>query len=434
LSSTPISANIAQAHVTARLSKKKLEINRLSRNTITLLTSNVGSAALSFILSVLIGRVLKQEGLGVYTAALAWVFPLSLIAEFGLGSLMTRDIAQNPDSADEYLRSTTSARLWLGGGLMLALVIFAPLLSDDPAVIAGLRISAPLIVILPFFGAFTAIFRAKQAMWPIPPLNLGMLVAQVVLTIAVFLAGGGVLAALVVNTLTSAGQLVAAWAVWRWKFYTPMRARHVAPLQIIVLLRRAWPFALAAVLAALQTRAGTILLEKLTDTAQVGYYAAGTRFVEAARMIPNALFGALFPALAALAAQQEALQRTFRKVMLGLGGFGFALGTGFLLFAAPIMNLTYGAVFEPAIPVLQIAMWSLLPGLLRAGRTLYWYAQGREQFTNIVTGVALVVQIILSLWLIPLHGASGAAIVSLVTETLALLLLWWPAAKKPQNA
>jgi O-antigen/teichoic acid export membrane protein len=110
--------------------------SRISRNTITLLTSNVGSAALSFILSVLIGRVLKQDGLGVYTAALAWVFPLSLIAEFGLASLMTRDIAQTPDSADDYLRSTTLARLWIGGGLMLALVIFAPALSSDPAVIA----------------------------------------------------------------------------------------------------------------------------------------------------------------------------------------------------------------------------------------------------------------------------------------------------------
>ncbi|MEO8610710.1 MAG: flippase [Chloroflexota bacterium] len=405
----------------------------LSRNTITLLTSNVGSAALSFILSVLIGRVLKQDGLGVYTAALAWVFPLSLIAEFGLGSLMTRDIAQTSDSADAYLRSTTLARLWIGGALTLALVIFAPILSDDPAVIASLRISAPLIIILPFFGAFTAIFRARQAMWPIPPLNVGMLLIQVALTALVFLTGGGVLAALIVNTATSAGQLVAAWMVWRWKFHTPSPTPNNLSLKIMPLLRRAWPFALAAVLAALQTRAGTILLEKLTDTAQVGYYAAGTRFVEAARMIPNALFGALFPALAALIALPDAFRRTFRKVTLGLSGFGIVLGLICTFFAALIMSLTYGAAFAPAVPVLQIAMWSLLPGLLRAGRTLYWYALGQEQYTNIVTGATLVVQIGFSLWLIPLAGASGAAIVSLVTETLALILLWLPGLKMHQN-
>jgi len=83
-------------------------------------------------------------------------------------------------------------------------------------------------------GAFTAIFRARQAMWPIPSLNVGMLVIQVALTAVVFLAGGSVLAALIVNTVTSAGQLVAAWAVWRWKFRTPTRARPVVPLQTII--------------------------------------------------------------------------------------------------------------------------------------------------------------------------------------------------------
>lgn len=417
--------------------------SRLSRNTITLLTSNVGSATLSFILSVLVGRVLGQDGLGVYATALAWVFPLSLIAEFGLGTLMTRDLAQTPEASDEYLRATTLTRLWLGGGLMLVLVVFAPLLSSDPAVVAGLQISAPLIIILPFFGAFTAIFRARQAMWAIPPLNLGMLAAQVGLTALVFQTGGGVLAALVVNTLTSAGQLIAAWGMYRWKFrrLTPppnplpvYRAGEsenptIARLQMLSLLLRAWPFALAAILAALQARAGTILLERLTDTAQVGYYAAATRFVEAARMIPNALFGALFPALAALVAHPHQFHHTFRRVTLGLASFGLLLGVGFSLFATPVMLLTYGDAFASAIPVLQIAMWSFLPGLLRAGRTLYWYAQGWEQFTNIVTGAVLVIQIALSLWLIPLYGAVGAAIVSLITETAAFIWLWWPLKK-----
>ena len=383
--------------------------SRLSRNTLTLLTSNVGSAILSFLLSVLIGRALGGDGLGVYAAALAWVFPLSLAAEFGLSTLITRDVAQNPDTAEAYLRATTIPRLWLGGGLTLLLLVAAPLLSSDPAIVAGLKISAPLILILPFFGAFTAVFRAHQIMWPIPPLNLGMLVIQVTLTAIVFLTGGGVLLALAVNTLTSAGQLVAAWAIYQFRFRRPSASKNVPALQVKALLRRAWPFALAAVLAALQTRAGTILLEQLTPTIQVGYYAAATRFVEAARMIPNALFGALFPALAALTVQPEVLQLTFRRVLLGLGGFGLFMGLVFTVLASGIISITYGAAFTPAIPVLQIAMWSLLPGLLRGGWTLYWYARGREGLTNLITGITLIVQIGISLWLIPRFGAVGCS-------------------------
>ncbi|MBZ0283048.1 MAG: flippase [Anaerolineae bacterium] len=405
---------------------QQVTMGRLGRNTLILLTSNAGSAVLSFLLSVLIGRALGQDGLGVYTTALAWVFPLSLIAEFGLGTLITRDVAQQPENTADYLQTTTIVRLWLGGGLTIALVAFAPLLSQDGDVVRGIQISAPLVLILPFFGAFTAVFRAKQAMWPIPPLNLGMLIAQASLTILVFVNGGGILAALAVNTFTSAGQLAAAWWVWKRWFTSPesQPESHKHHLHTLSLLKKAWPFALAAVLAALSARLGTILLERLTDTSSVGYYAAATRFVEAGRVIPNALFGALFPLLAALSAQPEIMRQNFRRVMTGLAGFGVVMGVGFSLFTLPILSLTYGAAFAPAVQTLQLAMWSLLPGLLRGGQTLYWYARGKEQFVNWVTGGVLVAQILLSLWLIPAHGAEGAAVVSLITETIASVILW----------
>jgi O-antigen/teichoic acid export membrane protein len=406
-------------------------MSRLSRNTLTLLTSNIGSAALSFLLSVLIGRALGQEGLGIYTAALAWVLPLALVAEFGIATLMTRDLAQEPETEPDIIRSAVLARLWLGGGLTVLLVFAAPLLSSDLLVVRGLQISAPLVIVLPFFSIFTAIFRARQVMWPIPWLNIGMLVVQVTLTAWIFLRGGDVLMALAVNTLTSAGQLIAAWCVWRRWFKTPppnplLVHGEGKMLSIYRLLRRAWPFALAAVLAALQLRLNTIMLERLTSTAEVGYYAAATRFVEAGRVIPNAVFGALLPALTAVSTAPQSLEYTFRRTMFILAAFGGALAVVTTLFAPAIMALTYGEAFAPAVPALVVAMWALLPAVLRGGRTLYWYAQGHEQYTNTVASLTLVFQVLFGLWLIPRYGALGAAFVTLITETLALVLLWWP--------
>lgn len=196
--------------------------------------------------------------------------------------------------------------------------------------------------------------------------------------------------------------------------------------QVYGLLRRAWPFALAAVLAAVQLRLNAVLLERLATTGEAGYYAAAARFAEAGRVIPNALFGALFPALAALAADRYSLERAFRRVMLGLAVFGLALALVVTPLAGALLGLTYGESFSPAAPVLAAAMWGLLFALLRGGRTLYWYARGGEQFTNAVTAATLALQLALGLWLIPAHGAVGAALVGLLTEAMALLLLWRP--------
>ncbi|MEP6986690.1 MAG: flippase [Chloroflexota bacterium] len=419
---------MAQLHAESKQPDHSLSatLRSLSRNTGTLLVSNAGSALLSFVLSVLIGRVLGKDGLGIYSASLAWVFPLSLIADFGISTLMTREVARDRSLEPDYMRLATVSRVWLGGGLMLILILAAPLLTSDSHVIDGLRISAPLILITPLFGNYTAIFRARQQMWPIPWLNLGMLVIQVALTFAVFAAGGSVIIALIVNTLTSAGQLIAAWYVWqRWFTTTEGQSNNIA-LQMRAILVQAWPFAVAGILAAIQARLAPIMLEKLTNTASVGYYAAASRFVEAGRTIPNALFGALFPMLAMLVSQPAELKRTFQKVMLGLGAFGAVAAIGTTLFAPLILRLTYGADFGGASSTLQAVMWGLLPSLLRAGLTLYWYAQKREQLVNWVIVIMLVVQIGLSIWLVPSQQAYGAALAVLVSETVGFALLLIP--------
>ncbi len=397
--------------------------SRLSRNTFTLLVSNGGSAVLSFLLSVLIGRTLGEGGLGVYTTALAWIFPLTLIAEWGLGTLITRDVAQDTSQSHAYLQQTTLFRLGIGSILLLVTLLLAPLASDDPLVVQGILISAPLILILPYYGSFTAIFRAHQIMRPIAFLNIGMLISQVTLTALVFLNGGDVIDALLVNTITSTGQLIVAWGIYRKAFYQS-DSKHT--LDIKRLFRRAFPFAIAAILAALQARISIILLEQYTNTSQVGYFSAASRFIEAGKMLPNALFGALFPALSALIANPAQMERLFRRISLGLAGFGGFVAITLTLLAHTILLLTYGVDFLPATEVLQLLGWSLLPSLLRAGRTLYWYAYEQESWVNKVNAIVLIVQVILSILLIPTLSAIGVALVLLIIEWLAVILLWRP--------
>ena len=394
--------------------------DRLSRNTLALLISNGGSALLSFGLSVLIGRLLGEDGLGIYVAALAWVFPLSLLAEMGIGTLITRDIAQTPEASHAYVQQSVRVRLLAGGGLLCLLGLIAPLLSSNAQVITGIRLSAPLVLIQPLYSTFTAVFRARQVMQPVAYLNLGMLLAQVALSVLVLSADYGMVALFVVNTLTSAGQLIAAWAVYRLRFYVPAKM----PLDYRVLIRRAFPFVVAAVLAAFQMRLTLILLERFAGTAEVGQYAAAARFVEAGRMLPHAFFDALFPLLASMVASAVRFDRFFRRVFAGLIVFGVLFGLVMSAVGGWLIQATYGDGFTGAVSVLLIAAWGLLPLLLKSGRTLYWYAQGHEQFVNRVTFGVIVVQGVIGLWLIPRYGAEGAALTLLLSESVAFLGLW----------
>ncbi|MGB7341310.1 MAG: flippase [Phototrophicaceae bacterium] len=393
---------------------------RLSQNTLALLLSNGGSAVLSFMLSVMIGRVLGQDGLGIYATVLAWIFPLSLITEFGLGTLITRDIALKPEDSHAYLRASILARLVIGGVITLIIYSTAPLISQDIHIVRGLQIASPLIIILPFYSSFTAIFRAKQIMQPITWLNLGMLISQVSLTGLAFWYGEDIESVLIINTLTSFVQLFAAWLVYRRWFYEP--SQQIIPLQ--TLLVAATPFAIAAVLAAIQSRIAIILLEQFTSTSDVGLYTAAARFIEAGRMLPHAFFDALFPVLASLATIPHELKRMFQRVLVGLTTFGIAFAVVISWISLPLLTLTYGQDFISARSMLIILAWSLLPMLLKGGRTLYWYAVGETMYVNLVTVGVIIIQVIAAIWLIPSYGAMGAAWVMVIAETSAVILLF----------
>ena len=66
--------------------------------------------------------------------------------------------------------------------------------------------------------------------------------------------------------------------------------------------------------------------------------------------------------------------------------------------------------------MLQILGWSLFFSLLRGARTLYLYALGHEGRVNRVNGLVIVLQIALSLLLIPQWGALGVAGIHVLIE------------------
>src|SRR5262249_17970472 len=151
-----------------RVENLPISINsRLSGNALILLVNNVGGAGLAFLISAVIGRALGAEGLGQYSYIMAWAAPLIMLADFGMGSLITRDVAQNRESALPTLRTATRALIPIATVMILFAWLTIPLLRASPVVTTGLALAAFLIILDPWYGLYTALFRAFEHMWPI---------------------------------------------------------------------------------------------------------------------------------------------------------------------------------------------------------------------------------------------------------------------------
>jgi O-antigen/teichoic acid export membrane protein len=397
-------------------------MQRLSQNAIILLLNNVATAVLAFGLTILISRGLGDSAFGQYAAIMAWVLPLTLVADFGLNTLITRDVAQQRSAARYYLHQSHPLRLLVGGMVVGSVWLLAPFLSDEPLVVTGLRVAILLAVIDAFFGSYTAVFRSWERFWPILLLNTGYLLLQVLSAVVIITHGGDVVALMVAIVVADIVQLLVTWLLWRrWRHDYPSASDQ--PLAPHALLTQTTPFVIAGVLAMLQMRVMIILLDQLLSTAAVGWYAAAFRLVEAARLAPNALFVALFPRLNALVESPQQFLALMRWSALGVSVYSISFALAMLLLGDRVIDLLFGGEFAPAAAILGVLAWTLLPGTLRALLTLYYYAYSAERWVNGCLLLALIVQIIAGLVLVPRYGVAAAGWAVIIGESSLVLCL-----------
>jgi len=396
-------------------------VRRLLDNSLVLSISNVMGALLGFAISLAIARTLGVVGLGRWTFCLAWVSVLTMISEFGLNTWLTREAARSRECANQLLMATLAAKLALSGVLGGALLLASPILGPDPEASAALRPAALLLATGVAYGSFTALLRAFEQMRPILWLNVGGLLLQLIWSVASLRAGQGVPALVAIAAAVQTVQLAAAAGLWsvRWG-----RAggglRPTWPL-MGTMLRRTWPFAAAGLVGAVQMRSGPLLLGYLRGEAEVGWFGAASRLSEAAKLIPNGLFAAAFPAFAATASagRTDLLWKSLGRVLVPLT---LALALGLSLGARPALRLAYGPPFLPAETALIWLSLCLVPNLLNGGMEVYLYAAGDEVYALELGTLAVGIQILTSLPLITWFGASGAAVAMLLGE----VAIWWP--------
>ncbi len=168
-------------------------------------------------------------------------------------------------------------------------------------------------------------------------------------------------------------------------------------------------------------RSGPLLLGYLRGEADVGWFGAASRLSEAAKLIPNGLFAAAFPAFAATASagRTDHIWKSLGRILVPLT---VTLTLGLSLGARPALWLAYGSPFLPAETALIWLSLGLVPNLLNGGMEVYLYAVGDEVYALELGIIAVGIQILTSLPLIAGFGASGAAVAMLLGE----LAIWWP--------
>ncbi len=400
----------------------------LTRNSLWMILSRFGAQGLTVVFAVALARRLGSAGFGEYAFIAALVYVANSLTTFGTDMVLIREIAARDDLSG--LPAALTLQLLLSALLILAVWLFGPHIpNQSAATILALRIYALSLIPLAFFTVFSTALRGLQRMDAYAALNLilAALQASLVLIPHIDLVGLSIL-------LLGVQAVVAIVAGWMCAAILPgfWRAWRVSAGGLTALVQACAPFALLTVLGMTYQKLSIYMLSTMTSAADTGLFSAAARAVEASKTVHLAIFAALYPAMA-LAQNRGADRKKLadsihasRNILL-VGGAIAALIL--FLFARPIVALLYGSEYLPAVPILRILAWTLIPFTVNSYLTLSFIASHRELVVARALAASLLALFILNLWQIPAQGAVGSAWAGLIAECVQAVILASPLAR-----
>ncbi|HEX5910687.1 MAG TPA: oligosaccharide flippase family protein [Thermoleophilaceae bacterium] len=393
----------------------------VARNALVRMAGEILAKTASVVFFILIARKLGEEAFGDFTFALSLTSVLLFAAGLGTEELTTREIARDRSTVHLYITNVILIKTITSFLLVVASVLIV-VLGSYPA-------EVQLTVLL--VGAGVAFENTGRSYWSAfqaferqEYVSLSLIVqrfATLIGCIVVLVAGGGLVA---VAAVFLGGAVLNLFTV-RWAL-----RRFVVKLRFDVDVARWWPIARAGlpigvvtVLGGLTLRLDATLISFFTPgsgNAEVGYFGAAFRLVEATLFIGWGFNAAALPWLA----QQtgDALRHGFELGTKAVAGLLAPIGVILCVLAEPIIELVYGAQYEPAVLPLRYLGLSVVAYSINFYFSTVLVARDKPTAFARAQLVALGVNVAVNAYVIPRHGAAGAAAVALGTGALLAVL------------
>ncbi len=322
--------------------------------------------ALSLGLVFAIARSLGDVGLGKYSFALSFATLFIIFSDFGTLTFLIKEIAKDKTKAELYVKNVAGMKLVVGIvalALSIVAVIAVDVLTDgsinvERTMLVGLAAAA---MFFNYFGyLFRAVFQAFEVMEFDAATKLLERVLSVGAGIVLLVLGFGIGWVLLAQVGSFIIFFIVSWFVV---------SKKVTPLGFAFdwdvwksMLKNSLPFWLTAAFIYIYFKADTVILSFVRDYAEVGWYNASYKLMEALAFVQTIVVTAVFPAFSRFHAAQnkEHASLLFQKAFYYLFSLGLALLVGGFLLAPRIIRFIYGPQFEPAIPALRILLVTLL--------------------------------------------------------------------------
>lgn len=408
-----------------RESEADSPIKRVAKNSLVPMVMALSNRLIDFAFALLMLRILQPEGAGRYAFAVSFIGLVEILTRYGLGTLVTREVAANRAQSNRYLSNVSILRLILW---LVALPFMAAILGLY-VVFGGLTWDVVITVALFAVGTLfsnlsdglTALFYAhEKAEYPAAIASVTTL-TRVSLGALTLLLGWGIIGLAGVSLVANLVTFLVLSYILVVKIFRPTLEtdrtlqRHM--------LGESLPLMINHLLSTIFFRIDVFILSPTWGDAAVGFYNAAYKYIDGINVIPQYFTLALFPLMSRFAADsRDSLARAYilSLRLLLLLALPLAVGTPFI--ARELILFLAGERFLPdSMIVLQLLIWFLPFSFINQVTQYVLIAINQQRHLTRAFIIGVLFNLIANLIFIPLYGYRAAAVTTIFSEWALLI-------------
>ncbi|MBI3957221.1 MAG: oligosaccharide flippase family protein, partial [Chloroflexi bacterium] len=400
---------------------------RIVLNTGALAASSLWRIGISFVLQLVIARLLGAQGLGQYATALAWLNVCQVLSELGLPQLLVRDLARHPERRRRAFQTALFAQIvaafliWAG---VFGLTAILPYQSETRNALLLITASLPLFAVT---SVCEMLFQANERMELVMGVEVAINSLIVGASLVVLWQGGGVVAlsAVIIATQTISA-FVCLWLVGRGQLLgaPDNRARESISAGLFHLWGLARPFYGLALANVLLHRLDILLLSVFAGETVTGIYSAAYLIVRVLIILAQTWWQSLYPTFSRLRVQAEEQYRRLAALSIRFGMMAFLPAAALSGGAADwLLGVVYrGEDHSAALAAYGVLIWAAPLFLIATYAVNLLLVERQPRGSLLIAGTHIAVVLAL-LPVLTAHWQALGAAVAMVTAISASALM-----------
>jgi len=393
---------------------------QLLKDSATYLGGSIIVQVLSFIGMIFLMRFLPVSEYGKYTYIIEFISIFAFFSDGGFTQHIIKESSQNPGSVEKIYAKAQSAQLLISG-LMLSLILCISYPTNSKQDFYYLSIFGLSVVINAYFAPMLAILIAsgrkdliffKDVVLSVTRLMFILLGIYLKAPFAYFIYLG------FINCFVLFLLFLYTRYQENYKYISNYELNIPGSLSFI---RHGFLFTILMAANVIYNKIDIIMLEKMVGSTEVGYYSGATKFIYPFMFISGAFMTAIFPKLAKHSEEKDKFKIIQNLALYYLGGIGVLLSTLLFLGADMIFQLFFGDKYDDSIPVFKVLVWYLAIVFIYGTISNSLVAKNKVVFLVYLNLFMIVLNVLLNFFLIPVYGAKGAAIATIICEVLILV-------------